>query len=221
MGPVHRIAFVEFKGKPVLLAASAYGTMLLDPDSRAACTDHTYGGIPAVYTVVADGTPVIISSDADDILRIWDVETGRPLGAPLVGHRLLASALAVGELPNGSQTLASGSFDATVRLWRLDSGQEFAELHEHADQYPEDYMMLYMNRAINDLAFGKFGGVSGLVSASGDQTLRVWNLENLEEFGPPLTGHTYGVNSMACGRLRGIDVIVSGGDDHMIGSGDR
>jgi WD40 repeat protein len=213
-GPVRGVAFVEFKGKPVILAASAYGTMLLDPDSRAPCTGHTYGGL-AVYAALADGTSAIISNskDKDNTILIQDADNGRPYRAPPIGHRLSLSALAVGKLPNGDQILASGSFDATVRLWQLDSGQQIAELRGHADQYTEDWTTLYMNRAINDLAFGEFGGVPGLVSASGDGTLRVWNLETLKEFGSPLTGHNYGLNSVACGCLRDIDVIVSGGDD--------
>jgi WD40 repeat protein len=54
------------------------------------------------------------------------------------------------------------------------------------------------------------------VSASGDRTLRLWNLETLQEFGPPLTGHDFGVNAISCGRLGDTGVIVSGSEDGTI-----
>jgi WD40 repeat protein len=216
-GAVRGVAFVEFKGKPAVLALSAYGTMLLDLESHGPSTDRTYGGL-AVYIALPDGQPVVVSvsEDNDKAILVQDVETGEQYGDAFVGHRLPVSALAVGKMPNGEQVLASGSFDATVRLWRLESGQEIVTFRGHAEQYEEGWTTLFADRAINDLAFGDFGGVPGLVSASGDHTLRVWNLETLKELGPPLTGHDYGVNAVAWGRLGESNVIVSGSDDRTI-----
>jgi WD40 repeat protein len=63
------------------------------------------------------------------------------------------SALAVGTMPGNDQVLASGGLDATVRLWRLDSGQELAVFRGHADQYEEGWTTRWAGRAINALAF--------------------------------------------------------------------
>ncbi|CCA69942.1 hypothetical protein PIIN_03882 [Serendipita indica DSM 11827] len=52
-------------------------------------------------------------------IQLWDVDTGRPLGEPLQGHK--SDVLAVGFFPDGSR-IVSGSSDKTIRLWDIDAG---------------------------------------------------------------------------------------------------
>jgi WD40 repeat protein len=60
-----------------------------------------------------DGT-ILASASPDHTVRVWDMATSRPVGAPLTGHTGLITSVAFS--PDAT-TLASGNADGTVRLW--------------------------------------------------------------------------------------------------------
>jgi WD40 repeat protein len=78
--------------------------------------------------------------------------------AVLRGHTGVVTAIVYS--PDGS-LLATASKDATVRLWRANTGQAILTLHGHTGQ-------------VHSLAFSRDG--SRLASASTDGTVRVWAL---------------------------------------------
>ena len=58
----------------------------------------------------------LLASGGDDgTVRLWDPDTGEPVGGPLTGHSDGVSAVAF--RPDG-KALASGGWDDSVRLWR-------------------------------------------------------------------------------------------------------
>ncbi len=59
----------------------------------------------------------LASASSDKTVRLWDAESGQPLGSPLVGHEKLVQSVAFS--PDGKR-LASASMDKTVRLWDVD-----------------------------------------------------------------------------------------------------
>ena len=139
----------------------------------------------------------VASGSADNTLRLWNANTGQPLGAPLTGHTDAVNSVAFS--PDGHR-IVSGSDDHTLRLWNADTGQPLgAPLTGHTD-------------AVNSVAFSPDG--HRIVSGSADHTLRLWNADTGQPLGAPLTGHTKAVTSVAFspdGRR-----IVSGSDDNTV-----
>ncbi|MEU1458376.1 hypothetical protein ABZ455_41045, partial [Streptomyces avermitilis] len=58
----------------------------------------------------------------DDTVRVWDLASGRQVGAPLTGHTGTVSAVACTVL-DGTPVAVICSNDGTVRVWDLRSGK--------------------------------------------------------------------------------------------------
>jgi WD40 repeat protein/serine/threonine protein kinase len=105
-----------------------------------------------------------------------------PPGGPLIrtfkGHTSWVHAVA---LTSDGRFVISGSWDGTLRIWELRSGESLRTLEGHTDWVNAVAVIPYRARAI---------------SASSDRTLRVWDLES----GQPLytlKGHAERVNAVA------------------------
>ena len=101
-------------------------------------------------------------------VRLWNPDTGQPLGAPLTGHTDAVNGVAFS--PDGHR-LASASADNTVRLWNADTGQPIgAPLTGHTG-------------SVSSVAFSPDG--HRLASASDDNTVRLWNADTGQPIGDP------------------------------------
>lgn len=138
------------------------------------------GGPVRAVTVIPDGR--VASGSDDGVVRIWDLERSRLLGA-LEGHRGWVMALAA--LPDGR--LASGSMDETLRLWDPRRAVAEAILEPHGGP-------VY---AVAVLPDGR------VLSGSDDGLIRIWDVERGRSLGR-LEGHRGPVMSLAAlpdGRL--------------------
>ncbi|CCA75897.1 hypothetical protein PIIN_09893 [Serendipita indica DSM 11827] len=150
--------------------------------------EEEYHGLPATlrghrYSISAfalspDGSR-IVSDSGENAIRLWDAETGQPLGEPLHGHEGPISAVVFS--PNGL-LISSASDDKTIRLWDANTGQPLGEpLRGH-------------KRWVSDVAFSPDG--SRMVSASGDMTIRLWVVETGQRLGEPLEGHEDSISAV-------------------------
>ncbi|KAG8730385.1 hypothetical protein FRC10_002753 [Ceratobasidium sp. 414] len=122
----------------------------------------------------------IVSGSYDKTIRIWDAQTGQPLGQPLQGHTWFVTSVAYS--PDGAY-IASGSHDKTVRIWDAHTGQSICQpLRGHT-------------WFITSVAYSPDGAY--IVSGSDDKTIRMWDARTGQAIGPPLHGHTESVSSVA------------------------
>ncbi|MDF5725802.1 MAG: WD40 repeat domain-containing protein, partial [Rhizonema sp. PD37] len=99
--------------------------------------------------------------------------------------------------PDG-QTIVSGSWDFSVRLWNLNGTPKGNPLQGHTE-------------AVNSVAFSPDGQT--IVSGSGDKSVQLWNINGTPK-GNPLEGHTSSVTSVAFSPDG--QTIVSGSGDKSV-----
>ncbi len=135
-----------------------------------------------------------LASGGDEIIKIWDVETGKVINS-IWGHMRSIYTLAFS--PDGKYLASSGK-DGKVKLWDAKDGQLLETLHEHW-------------KVVRKLVFSPDGGI--LASASDDFSIRLWDME-AKRLLTTLRGHTYDVYSLAFspdGRI-----LISGSGDNTV-----
>jgi WD40 repeat protein len=149
--------------------------------------------------VTADGQRVV-SASLDSTLKVWDFETGCALRT-LKGHTSSVSAVAV--TPDGKRVV-SASLDNTMKTWDLETGRALRTLNGHAgnalkegDLRIELLWLMHVVGPADDLwGVAVTRDAKRVVSASGDKTLKVWDLETGRAL-RTLEGHSDHVHGVA------------------------
>ncbi|KAF2812568.1 WD repeat-containing protein pop1 [Mytilinidion resinicola] len=202
------------------------------------------GEIVDGQSVMMPREPLIITGSRDSSLRVWKlpqpgersiIQTGPPANdhdnqyfiRALTGHHHSVRAIAA-----HGDTLISGSYDCTVRVWKISTGETVHRLQGHAQKVYSvvldharkrcisgsmDNMVKVWSLETGQCLFNLEGHTSlvglldlsheRLVSAAADSTLRIWDPEN-GQCKSTLSAHT---GAITCFQHDGQKVI-SGSD---------
>lgn len=190
--------------------------------------------------VMMPPNPLIITGSRDSQLRVWRlpeagsrryIQTGPPANdaeCPYFVRILSGHTHSVRSIAAHGDVLVSGSYDATVRVWRISTGEALHVLHGHNQKVYSVVLDHKRNRCISgsmdsfvkiwDLDTGAcLHSLEGhtllvglldlhdelLVSAAADSTLRIWNPDN-GKLKHTLSAHT---GAITCFQHDGRKVI--------------
>jgi WD40 repeat protein len=182
LGNVKTVAFSP-DGEQLASGASDRRVIVWDVETGAKLASlegHT-GGVASIAfspdgkQLYSSGSPPYVGAPMDGTVRVWDAHTGDALAT--LQHESAVDSVAID--PNG-RLLATGSRDASIRVWKRETGEELFVLRGH-------------ERGVTSLAFNPEG--TRLVSGSQDRTVRIWDLDTAES--TVLRGHTLPVACVA------------------------
>lgn len=222
---------LQYEGN-TLVSGSTDRTVRVWDIERGMCTQVFYGHTSTVRCLqilmptdsgrVEDGRavmepakPLIITGSRDSQLRVWRlpepnsrryIQTGPPANdadCPFFIRTLTGHSHSVRAIAAHGDTLVSGSYDSTVRVWRISTGESLHILQGHTQKVYSVVLDHTRNRAISgsmdsmvkiwDLTTGAcLYTLEGhtllvglldlrddrLVSAAADSTLRIWDPES-------------------------------------------
>ncbi|KAG9123460.1 hypothetical protein FRC07_014911 [Ceratobasidium sp. 392] len=153
-----------------------------------------HGATVTSVAVSSDGSRIVTGSQ-NQLVQIWDSETGIAVCEPLKGHTNVVRSVA---FSSGGRRIISGSYDDTARIWDSDTGAIVLVL-THATAV----MCAIFSPDDQRIVTGTYGGM-----------VHIWDANTGATVSGPLAGHSDSVNALTF--TRDCSQIVSGSSDRTI-----
>ena len=159
----------------------------------------TFNGNAGPVTAVAfspDGKTVATGSNGltGSTTRLWDVATGRPIGAPLYDERAITvQALA---FSSDGKTLATAS-DADERLWDVATRREIGAPLSRHQSFPSAAAFSRDGKTLATTTDTPNGTVRRGQTIVRRQTIQLWDVTGHRQIGKPITSHFGPVPALA------------------------
>ncbi len=194
-GPVLSLAFSPDGG---VLAAGVVrrGVHLWNFATRQAVREPMTADSAVQRIAFAPDGRTLASVGYEGKVVLWDMVAGRPLGAPLIGHRDTTYTLAFS--PDGTR-LATGSLDGTVILWDATASPPLSTPLLSFSSGERWHMPAFATDG-RVVAVGGCGRRDPTSHACLRGEVQLWDLASGRQLGRPLADHTDEVTSVAFGR---------------------
>jgi len=167
---------------------------------------HT-GWVTQIATFTrSDSSTTVISASRDKTILVWDVNAnassdGEPIGRPvrsLTGHNHFVSDVVIS---SDGQFALSGSWDKTLRLWDINTGQSTRQFMSHT-------------KDVLSVAFSADN--RQIVSGSRDKSIKLWNTLAQCKYTITEDCHSDWVSTVRFSPSARDPVIVSAGWDKLV-----
>lgn len=157
----------------MLAASGSNGTQLWDLQTRRLL--HIFGSSLSTSFSFSPNGKTLVGSSSSDVL-VWDVKS-RTLLHRLKGHSKSISSISFNI---DGKTIATSSYDNTIKLWDINSGELLYSFIEHT-------------KPVYSVEFSPDGRL--LASSYADNTIRLWNAQT-KQLLHTFRGHTEAVRSV-------------------------
>lgn len=208
-GPVTGLVRVEGNGGQWVLAGSHDGVRVHELASGYPVGALWAVEVRSLAAALIGGRLVGVVGDAYGSVSVWDVLTGRPLGAAWPAHEAAIYALALAEVGSKGVIVTCG-YDGTVGQWSLDTGERLTEpVRQHVGR-------------ITGIVVTELDGHPVALTSGKDGTVAMHHLLTGEEFGPVWRPAAGELDCVATGTVNGDQVVLAGARDgvHMLRIGD-
>ena len=137
---------------------------------------------------------MVTSTDFDDAIHLWDVETGQEIRI-FEGH---TGWITSASFSPDSTTLASGSADGTIHLWDIETGKQLQILEGHTGEVysvafsPDGSTLASGGNDAEYVNLGQLLHEGSALASGGEDTVRLWDVATGKQF-QTLEGHTNSV----------------------------